>query len=137
MILANANITDNSDIFNIVGSLRALTPNGGGKTGTRAPPAGYPWSFTQVSSVQPYYSLNNGTNWTAIGAAVPAGDGGVNWSISNTSAVSNVALVKVEDTTNTVVNDSSNSTFAVVASLDLTAPESGVPVIAEEPYNIT
>ncbi|HAH21296.1 MAG TPA: hypothetical protein DCL49_10390, partial [Candidatus Omnitrophica bacterium] len=133
----NANITDDSYIFNIVGSLKALTPNGN-ENWAAGSTQWISWSATQVSSVQSYYSLNNGTNWTPIGSAVPASDGGVNWSISNTSLVSNVALVKVEDTSNpSVVNDTSNATFAVMAYLDITAPESGVPVIAEEPYNIT
>ena len=36
-----------------------------------------------------------------------------------------------------LTNDTSDAPFAIVAYLDVTAPENGMPVIAEEPYIVT
>jgi len=133
----NQNIEGISPTFNIVGALRVVSPNGNEnyKAGSNQSVS---WVATSVTTVQAYYSLNNGSSWTAIGSPVPAANGTVAWDIDANSQVSNAALVKIEDVSNpTVVFDNSNATFGIIAAFDITHPESGDVVIAEDPYNIT
>ncbi|HNX81284.1 MAG TPA: hypothetical protein PKL77_03975, partial [Candidatus Omnitrophota bacterium] len=133
---SKANVTSVSSKFNIIGNLVLTAPNGG---------QNYPvgstqyitWTSSAVSLVNASYSLNNGSDWTAIGQ-VAAANATIPWPIENNTLVSTQALVKIEDAFNpTVVNDVSTATFNVNAVFNITHPENGDIVIAEDPYNIT
>ncbi|MDD4938734.1 MAG: hypothetical protein PHI60_01055 [Candidatus Omnitrophica bacterium] len=128
-------INGTSSQFNIIGSLRVISPNGNEnwKVGSSHTIS---WTSTAVTNIQPYYSLNNGGNWTPIGDPVPAVNGSTTWTIEN--ATSNTALIRITDVSNEdAVKDQSNATFNVIAVFNITHPENGDVAVAEEPYNIT
>ena len=91
--------------------LRVLAPNGGDSlfVGTRTT---ITWSYQSLNFVQPEFSTNNGSTWTAIGSPVSAGDGMVNWTVPNNP--SNVCLVRVFDIGSPTTADTSNQTFEII-----------------------
>ncbi|MCG8430067.1 MAG: hypothetical protein MJA29_02695, partial [Candidatus Omnitrophica bacterium] len=133
----NSQAVDESELFNIVGSLVVNTPNGA--ENWRVGDTNYiTWNRYAVSLVDINYSTNNGSTWNQLANNFPAANESFEWVIDNATAASTQALVKVEDTFNPgVTNDTSNNTFNLVAVFDITAPEDTDIVIAEDPYNIT
>ncbi len=74
-----------------------------------------------VTTVYLEYSTDNGTSWNTI---IGSTSGGVyNWVIPNTP--SNVCLVRATDTGNACNSDQSNSNFAIVSQVTVTAPNGG------------
>ncbi|MFA5157430.1 MAG: hypothetical protein WC532_08645, partial [Candidatus Omnitrophota bacterium] len=132
--LNNTNVVGNSSTFNIVGSISLTSPTGGQNWAVGSQQL-ISWSSAAVSQVNVSYSLNNGTNWTALGSVTTSP---YTWNISNSSQVSNNAKVRVYDETNPNNTYSiSNNTFSIVPVFDITHPEAGDNVTAEEAYNIT
>ncbi|MDD5553248.1 MAG: hypothetical protein PHE18_05165, partial [Candidatus Omnitrophica bacterium] len=137
--ISKANVTGYSPgTFNIIGYLRLIAPNGNENW-----PVGTPqvvtWTSTAVNYVNASYSLNGaGGPWNTIENNIPAVNASVSWPIGNNTITSTNCLVRAEDAQDPlVVNDLSNSTFNVIAVFNITHPENGDVVIAEEPYNIT
>ncbi|MBU2258951.1 MAG: GPI anchored serine-threonine rich family protein, partial [Candidatus Omnitrophica bacterium] len=133
---ANANVTNTSTAtFNIIGNVSVISPNGNENW-----PVGTTqyifWSAAAVTQMNISYSLNNGGSWTGINV-VPASNGNLTWNIPSDMAVSNQVKIKAFDNLNSLANDTSNSTFNITAYFNITDPENGHTVIAEEPYTIS
>ncbi|MFA5146887.1 MAG: hypothetical protein WC515_05925, partial [Candidatus Omnitrophota bacterium] len=137
--LDEANVSDSSfDSFKVT-KLLVTYPNNGTEFWKAGDTYEITWQSASISKVNVKYSLNNGSSWSLLpnGDNVTATDQSFNWSIGNNTVVSNNALIFIEDTTNSSVNDTSNATFAIIPNLTITHPQNGDPVIGEDPYNIT
>ncbi|MDO8667156.1 MAG: hypothetical protein Q7J79_11125, partial [Gemmatimonadales bacterium] len=125
-----------SPVFNIVGNLKLTTPDGAEnwEVGTAKT---ITWSQYAVNLVNISYSLNNGSNWTSLTSNYNATPPNYQWNILNDTQASNLARIKVDDASNPiVVNDTSNNPFSVIPVFDVTQPENGNIVVAEESYYI-
>lgn len=91
-------------------SITLLSPNGGqwwfaGETGSIT------WQTTgAIPNVKLEFSRNNGANWQIIVASTP-NDGVFEWSVSD--PVTNAALIRVSDATNSTSADVSDHTFFI------------------------
>ena len=132
----NPNVNGSSGKFNIIGNILLNSPNGG-QLWSVVSTHPITWTSTAVDFVNVSFSVNNGSSWIPLNSTVPAGYNNVTWTISNSTQVTDRAVIKLEDADNpAVVFDTSNATFNITPVFDITAPESGAPVVAEEPYNI-
>ncbi|MEK7995357.1 MAG: hypothetical protein AAB403_16260, partial [Planctomycetota bacterium] len=95
------------------------------------------WTAANISQVNINYSIDSGA-WLAISGAsgITASDQSFNWTISNTTTISNDVKIRVVDASNETVNDTSNASFAVIPNLTITNPQSGIPLYAEEWYKV-
>jgi predicted nuclease of predicted toxin-antitoxin system len=119
-----------------MGNLRLTAPNNAGLNWPAGSSQYITWVADAVSLVNISYSLNNGSNWTWINT-VAGNASPFTWNIPNGTTVSNIALVRVEDDDNkNDTYDISNNTFNLIASFNITQPEDGHVVIAENPYYI-
>ncbi|RKY38312.1 MAG: hypothetical protein DRP72_02010, partial [Candidatus Omnitrophota bacterium] len=137
----NPNAFDESTgYFKIRGKLQVTSPN----TGTESWDVGstYPitWIRTgSIATINIFYSHDNGSSWTKINpTAVDASLESWDWAIDETIPISNRALIKIVDTSDSTVYDTSDNTFEVKGSLHLTAPsDSGISLSVGDNYTIT
>ena len=88
-----------------------------------------------MTNINLYYSTNSGTDYTFI-TTRPAADGLYVWDIPD--AVSNTARIKLTDAINEAnVYDASTADFSLIGGFNITAPENGVILVAEDAANIT
>jgi large repetitive protein len=101
-----------------VSRLQVVNPNGG-ETLFVGSQASIVWTYQSLNLVQPAYSTNNGSNWINVGGPVSASLGNVNWTIP--ASPSTVCLVRVSDFADSLIQDISNSNFAIqgLPSIDL------------------
>ena len=88
------------------------------------------WTRQEVSVVKIEYSTNNGSTWIVVIAARPAAFGSYNWTVPNTPSTQ--CLVRISDTSNTSVNDISDSTFTIEQSVSVEDLRSEIP----DEYNL-
>ncbi|MCK9426302.1 MAG: T9SS type A sorting domain-containing protein [Ignavibacteriaceae bacterium] len=116
---SSLNIVSTSGQFSFL-ALTVTSPNGGEIWQTGAT-KNITWSSSPtIANIKIEYSTNTGQNWFTISASVNASLGTYAWTI-DTSIYSNQMSVRISDVTNSVIKDSSNSTFSV-AKLRLLTP---------------
>ncbi|MFH0733773.1 MAG: T9SS type A sorting domain-containing protein [bacterium] len=93
------------------------------------------WQSQFVNNINIYYSLNNGSTWTEIVNNIPAVTNNFSWTIP-ANITSNSSLIKIEDTNNSAIKDSSNTIFTI-GLLSITSPINGEQVQAGTNKNIT
>jgi hypothetical protein len=69
------------------------------------------------------YSVDNGASWTSIATFYNTTLGQYSWTLPNIQSTQ--ALVRVQDSNNTLISDVANATFSMVAPLLLTSPNGG------------
>ncbi|MDD5745726.1 MAG: hypothetical protein PHO30_00535, partial [Candidatus Omnitrophica bacterium] len=137
----NATANDQSEgYFKIKGALQVTSPNAGTESWNVG--STYPITWTRngsVSTINIYYSYDNGTNWVKLNTlAVDGSLGTWNWTISEAIQSSSSALIKIIDTSDSTVYDSSNNKFEVKGSLSLTTPSNaGIVLSVSDPYTIS
>jgi len=95
------------------------------------------WNSSNVQNLKMEYSVNGGTNWSLINAAVPANLGSYIWTIPNTP--SSTCKVKITSAENGTVFDESNSNFTIseAPNVVLVSPNGGENWLAGSQYSIT
>jgi photosystem II stability/assembly factor-like uncharacterized protein len=104
-----------STIFNYatIPSLSLTSPNNGvvWKSGSIQ---NITWETTNLSNINLYYSVDNGTSWVSIISNINASDGNYNWTIPTLdSAIYSQCKIKIENASNQLVSDESNNTFII------------------------
>ena len=137
-VTLNPNVADDSGVFHIIGGLRLDSPVGGEDWSVGTSQA-VTWTPTgSFANIKIYYSSDSGSSYGASLATRPAADG--SWSWTTPVQATQTARIKITDAdpaTETTVLDASASDFHLVGVLDVTAPENGAPVTAEETTTIT
>ncbi len=105
-----SNVYDVSDVF-VVKKLTVTQPNGN-EEWLAGSSNNITWQSGEVNNVDIYYSTDNGTNWNKITTGVNANLGTYSWSIPAGLSSSN-ALIKVVDSSNPAISDSSDATFSI------------------------
>ncbi|MFA5147366.1 MAG: hypothetical protein WC515_08320 [Candidatus Omnitrophota bacterium] len=134
----NANVTNTSDGFNIVGSLMISSPNGG-ENWTAGSSRQIIWTRYAVSTLNISYSLNNASTWFNINNSFDTSTNTTcTWDIPTDLSVSNLTLIRIQDTSNPDnVSDASNATFNITPDLNILHPEYGDIFRAEDTHYIT
>jgi hypothetical protein len=121
---SDATVADTSDAsFTVKGSLTLTAPNGGeswavGSTKTIT------WTKAgTLATVKLEYSTDNFATASVITASTDAATGSYAWTIPDN--ISSTVKVRVTNTADTTVFDTSNANFKIVGSLTLTAPNGG------------
>ena len=136
---SNASTNDVSDdVFSIVPLITVNSPNGGedwiGNSNHNIT-----WTSQSITNVSIEYSTNNGGSWISVIASTPASSGSYTWTVPNTPSTQ--CLVRINDASNTSVNDVSNATFTITAApvsmVTVTAPYGGETWLAGTNHNIT
>jgi hypothetical protein len=101
----NGAITDNSDnVFAILSAAPTLTVTNpqGISWWISGTAENIYWVSANVSSVNVYYSIDGGTNWSVIASNMPSIEGSnfLNWNVASVSAIAFDAKIKVEDASN-------------------------------------
>ncbi len=105
-------ISDTSGLFTIVyARLAALSPNGGEiwQAGTTK---NITWTSTLVNNIMIEYSSDNGSSWNTVIGSTAASAGSYSWSIPDSFA-SSQSLIKLTDTSDSLVTDRSNNVFTI------------------------
>jgi len=124
-------IVDSITITYTPASITVSTPNGGeiwdvGSSSTIS------WTTLGFSTVDLYYSVNSGSDWTLIEAGVENADGSNDYSWQVPNEPTDNAQIKIA---NGATNDASDADFRIVrpsggAQQDLTSPSSTVDVLS-------
>ncbi|HOM66156.1 MAG TPA: hypothetical protein PK591_10105, partial [Ignavibacteriales bacterium] len=134
---SNPLIVDSSDNAFKVASLMVVTPNGGEdfRIGRNATITWF--NSSNISAVNIYYSLNNGTTWFIAGVNVPSTNSVNNytWKVPNVLSTTN-ALIKIIDASNSNIEDIGDANFTI-SNLVVTSPNGGERISAGKKYNIT
>jgi len=146
-ILARIRVVDGSDStvydpsnanFTIKGRVDLLTPNGGETLTVGVPYTVTGSVFGPIASVKLYYSTNGTTydfpmeNCNTV--AVIGGTFTCDWSVPD--RISTTVKVKVEDSTNTLVSDTSAATLAIKGTATITSPIVSSVWIAGDAHDI-
>ncbi len=135
----DANAYDVSDTtFNIgidpPSSITVTSPNGG-ETLTSGGMHTITWTTTGlVDTVDLFYSLDNGDNWTTI-ATNEVNDSAYTWSVPSTN--STMCLVKIVASDSVAVKDSSDAVFTIGKSITVTSPNGGESLTPSTTYEVT
>ncbi|MFA5392699.1 MAG: DUF2341 domain-containing protein, partial [Candidatus Paceibacterota bacterium] len=135
------NVVDKSDLtFRLMGA-EIIAPNGSeiwelGKTHTITWNSG---GTLGSSTLKFDYSLDGGASWAAEIASGQTDDGSLTWNIASGITPSDNVLVRMTDTGNTQVDDSSNAVFALVPqpAITFTYPLGAEELKVGATYNIT
>jgi len=114
---AATNVVDYSDVvFTIRPPIIVTAPNGGENL-TVGSQYNITWSVTSVVSfILIDYSINNGSTWTAVvSSAYPAGLGSYSWTVPPT--VSNNCRVRVKNSADSAMNDTSDNMFTITPTI--------------------
>jgi sarcosine oxidase gamma subunit len=132
---STVNDASNAD-FNIRGTLTVVAPNGS-EVWTVGESRNITWSKTgSISNVELRYSTNSGSSYpTVIVASTAASALSYAWTVPD--AISTTARVKITDTTDSAVTDTSNADFKIRGALLVTAPNGGETWIVGAAQNIT
>jgi|GEM_PF-6435199 len=132
--------------FKVMGELTLTGPTGG-VTKTAATDTDVNWNFTgTIANVNIYYDpdTTNGLQWTLVGTknqGACSGSCSYLWTTANTppfpSAVGNNYRIKITNAADELDVLSEGTDFKIGAQFDVTAPENGAPVYAEESADIT
>ena len=126
--------------FKIRGALQVTSPNNGTESWSAGSTYPITWTRTgSIATINIYYSYDNGSNWVKINAnEVDASLGTWNWSIPADVILSTQALIKIVNTSDSMVFDQSDNVFQVKGGLTLNTPSlSGISMEVGNSYNIT
>lgn len=96
--------------FNQPPSVTVISPNGG-DTLYAGNIITINWASSDVTSVDLEFSTNNGSSWNLIAAQQPAPPGSYVWNMP--IGISGLSLIRITDSSNPLVRDTSNSTFLI------------------------
>jgi hypothetical protein len=116
-----------------ISSLQLTIPNGNEIWGS-ASAHSITWTSTNVTNVKLEYSLNNGSAWTQIIASVVASTGTYSWTVP--TAISNQCRVRITDTTDAIIYDTSDTTFTIRPQIIVTAPNGSENYTVGSVYSI-
>ncbi len=121
--LANCRLDISDAVFTIAPATPILlTPNGGETLNTGAT-YGITWNTATIySTVNLYYSLNNGTTWTTI-ATSQTNNGFYSWTVPN--ANSTTCLVRIANTADVTIKDESDAVFTIIPAVKIVTPNGG------------
>ncbi len=120
--LDNASILAVSNRFTVfTPTISLISPNGGEHYQAKDVRQ-IKWTGLWLNTIKIEYSLDNGVNWNLLENSYPAASGVYNWLLPDT--VTSQALVKISDTQNPSLVDSSASTFKI-SKLSLLSPLGG------------
>lgn len=122
-----------SDIFKI--KLLTVTSPNGGELYQAGSTQSVKWSSGEVTAVDIFYSIDNGSNWNTIASGVNSSLGVYSWNIP-ANVTTSQGLVRVVDTNNGNIRDSSDAVFSI-GSLALTSPSGGEVWQSNTVNNIT
>lgn len=120
---AATNVVDYSDVvFTIRPPIIVMAPNGGENL-TVGSQYNITWSVTNVVSfILIDYSINNGSTWTAVvSTAYPAGLGSYSWTVPST--VSNNCRVRVKNSADSGMSDTSDNMFTITPTIFPPVPQ--------------
>ncbi|MCK5160513.1 MAG: hypothetical protein KAQ99_02955, partial [Candidatus Aureabacteria bacterium] len=133
------NVSNTSDLFDIVGSLAVTAPNGGQNWAVGSSPL-ITWSRDSVTLVNISYSTDGGGSWADLQNNFDTSSiTQWQWNIPNETNVSNNFYVKIVDAQDAdATNDTSDSNSSVMSSFDVTDPEETTDfIIAGDSCDIT
>ncbi|MEA1997937.1 MAG: hypothetical protein U9N61_01240, partial [Euryarchaeota archaeon] len=133
------NVSNTSDLFDIVGSLAVTAPDGGQNWAVNSSPM-ITWSRDSVTLVNISYSTDGGSSWTDLQNNFDTSSVTQwQWNIPNETNVSNNFYVKIVDAQNAdATNDTSDSNSSIMSAFDVTDPEETTDfIIAGDSYDIT
>ncbi|MCG8431068.1 MAG: hypothetical protein MJA29_07835, partial [Candidatus Omnitrophica bacterium] len=94
------------------------------------------WAGYNTTDMKIYYSLNGGGSWTYIKTIPdPVGSTTTYWDVNMPQECTNEARIKINATANEAINDTS-SDFYLIESFDVTYPENGTVLVANQTYSI-
>ncbi|MCF8240048.1 MAG: T9SS type A sorting domain-containing protein [Melioribacteraceae bacterium] len=129
----DANVSDQSGLFTI--PLLAVTSPNGGEVWKAEATKAITWNSGNISTVELFYTTNNGTSWESISQNINASLGTYNWSIPAGLSTSQARIRIVDESDNTIL-DRSDATFSI-GTLELTSPAGGEKWQAGSTHNIT
>lgn len=135
----NNGVQDVSDTtFNIgvnpPNTLTLVNPNGGGVFGVGSS-QNISWTSSgMVSAVDIYFSTNNGATWTTVALNEP-NDSSYSWTVPNVN--SNQCLIKISESGDASVADSSNAVFSIGSAITIISPNGGEGLNAGNSFVIT
>ncbi|RKY29622.1 MAG: hypothetical protein DRP68_07060, partial [Candidatus Omnitrophota bacterium] len=123
-------------VFKIHGLITVLSPNGGEEWGVGTA-QNITWNITgSIANVKLEYSAQGVDGpYTLIADPVTASLGSYSWTVPD--AITNNAYVKISDSSDLSVYDTSNSAFKIKASFQITAPNGGEAWIVNNTEDIT
>ena len=121
--------------FSITAATPVLTAPNGGENYNIACTTNYiTWNTTTLySTVNLYYSINNGSTYTAIATGI-SNTGSYQWTIPDFPSAQ--CLVKITNSADVTSFDVSNAVFTIAAPITVTAPNGGENWIGCTSYNI-
>src|SRR2546427_1835130 len=139
-------ITSSSINLTITGAARVIAPNGG-ETLTVNGSTTITWNVTGATPIRVEYSKKGGftdartispsaANGSNGGCVVPGGATGCySWTIPD--AIATTAKVRVTDTVNPALTDTSDTAFTITGAVTVTAPNGGQTFTVGDPLTIT
>lgn len=133
MISGDENVYDISEEFTIkiTKSLELTAPNGG-ESWTSGAEEDITWTSNGITSVDLYYSIDNGSNWTLIDESIDADLGTYGWTVP--VAISAICLVKIIEH-GEALEDQSDAVFTIdIGAYVLAYVESDSPLVWKDEY---
>ncbi len=113
--------------------LRVLVPNGTEIWGAQSTKA-ISWSASNVSNLKLEYTSNDGASWQLIAASVTASSGSYNWTLPAINSTQ--CRVRITDTTDNTIWDTSDNTFSIRPQIIITAPNGNEFLTTGNMYSI-
>jgi hypothetical protein len=116
------------EAFKIKGKLKVLYPDTGSEVWIVGDMPNIQWQKTgSISTISIDYSNNNGSNWNTIIASKDASVGYYNqWQIPDEAlSLPNQAFIRITDTSDSSVTDTSDNGFTIRGALSVDAPTTG------------
>jgi hypothetical protein len=135
----SSTVTDNStNPFAIRPIIDVTQPATGANVKAQSTDTPIRWTYsgTKISTVNIEYSTNGGVNWTTIESGVSVADGSNYTWPSVPVLTTSSALVRVKDSTNEAINDTSG-VFNIVGWVRVTSPDGGQHLKAGNTYPVT
>ncbi|MCB9059407.1 MAG: VCBS repeat-containing protein [Calditrichae bacterium] len=101
-----------SATFNTSTSAITVTSPNGGEEVVTGETFNITWNVNGIANVRIDYSTDAGSNWKNIVASTAAGSGQFTWTVPND--LSNQALIRISDATDTDIFDISDNTFVIL-----------------------
>ncbi|MCG8431223.1 MAG: DUF4448 domain-containing protein, partial [Candidatus Omnitrophica bacterium] len=132
----SAVVYGDSASFNIIGKLVLTSPATNDSIPILDNQTLIQWQGYNTTDMRIYYSTDGGGGWTLIKIIPdPVGSTTTYWDVNMPDVATNLARIKINATANEAINDTSGN-FSLVEVFDVTYPESGVVVVANNTYAI-
>lgn len=132
----NLAILDSSDAVFRISNLEITVPAGGESWAGGSTQAIRWISSTDISGINIYYSTNNGTSWSSVAQGVTGSLGIYNWLVP-TNINTSQSKIRIEDSSNVLLSDTSNSFSITYPTVSLSTPNGGENIQAGMSTNIT